>query len=79
MKTEKRPAKVGERILITGAICYDDKFGYENGEVLTVKKVHYDHDGYVEEVEERETYSILIGEYEVIIEEDETNAETNEA
>lgn len=68
-KTVKRPARVGERILITNA-CTQAHFGqtYKNGDILTVRRVEVIGKGevYVEE------YPGLIDyrEYEVIIETD---------
>lgn len=64
-RTEKRHAKVGERVLITNAFPTHD---YKNGEVLTVGDCHSDGAVYAIGRE----CSIEHDEYEVIIEEDET-------
>jgi len=67
-KTENRPAKVGERILITNAEIDEP---YENGAIFEVASVDCDGDVWTKE-EER---FVVRSEYEVIIEE---NGETAE-
>lgn len=71
MKTEKRKAKVGERILITNALMASG--GYKNGDILTVEGSIETSGilGYV--FAQGIDVSILDGEYEVIV--DETEAD----
>lgn len=69
-KTEKRPAKVGERILITDATPIYSGDYYENGDVLTVTQADVSDEGDVR-TSETKTY-IDYFEYEVI------TVETNE-
>lgn len=73
MKTEKRKAKVGERILITNAHMSIGK--YKNGDILTVEKSFQTSGvlGYV--FAKGIDVSILDSEYEVIIDENETEAD----
>lgn len=69
MKTEERKAKVGERILITDAITESAKF--KNGDIYTVSEVNSDGSVYVDE----HIFGIDSLEYEVIIDENETEAD----
>lgn len=61
-----RYPKVGDKILIVEPMCFEDENGYEKDEILTVKRMHNSIAGWVEEVEERETYFILPSEYKTL-------------
>lgn len=74
MKTVKRTAQVGERVLVTNA---GNSFGvYKNGDAFNVLTSR--DSGLVVVQGEGFTARLHISEYEVIIEED-NHAETNEA
>lgn len=66
-KTEDRPAKVGERILITKKFPSEER--YDNGDIFVVKEERSDGDVRVE-IEEGITVHVFRDEYEVIIEEE---------
>jgi hypothetical protein len=71
LKTEKRPAKVGERIIIISAEPLKPKQSYETGSIFTVSKVDYPCDGDVQVV--GQSSFIDYKEYEVIVEHTETS------
>jgi signal peptidase I len=71
MKTEKRKAKVGERILITNKYLGEDR--YENGDVLTV--LGLEGNGGDVYVFSKDSGLVNYEEYEVLIDENETEAD----
>ncbi|QMT26592.1 hypothetical protein [Bacillus velezensis] len=71
--TEKRPAKVGERVLITGAYAYTG-CPYKNGDINNVKTA----DEYGHILVEEHSVSLLRREYEVIVNNEIKNEEADE-
>lgn len=78
MKTEKRHAKVGERILIVNTSPHESFDDYKEGDVLTVIGHYFHGEGKVE-VDVPGAAAVWPHEYEVIIEEDEPNADSHES
>lgn len=70
--TEKRPAKVGERVLITGAYAYTG-CPYKNGDINNVKTA----DEYGHILVEEHSVSLLRREYEVIVNNEVENEEAD--
>ena len=72
MKTEKRPAREGERILIVDAFF---PIGYENGDVLTVIYCSSWSSSVVAESKRHGTALVYGKEYEVVVENEEKDAD----
>lgn len=66
LRTEKREAVVGDRILITNAITVFQDAEFHNGKIFTVCEVNSDKSVYVENFD----FGIDYREYEVIVAEE---------